>query len=97
MQQVTELQKTLLVRRFPIVSLFFHWNFLTNSFLVDMVPFEKVVQLLSMKTSDTLFVDFVDYWTKSSSEIFKMLKEHLSGHIVKVYQLLNCNNTNETR
>lgn len=60
-------------------------NFVSEAFsYFDMVPFEKVVQLLSMKTSDTLFVDFVDYWTKSSSEIFKMLKEHLSGHIVKI-------------
>ncbi|EPX75012.1 telomerase reverse transcriptase 1 protein Trt1 [Schizosaccharomyces octosporus yFS286] len=52
----------------------------------DLKPFERLASSLATRMKDTIFVDNVEYWTKSFDELFLMLEKHVKQNIVKIGQ-----------
>ncbi|EPY49626.1 telomerase reverse transcriptase 1 protein Trt1 [Schizosaccharomyces cryophilus OY26] len=50
----------------------------------DLTPFERLVSSLANRMKDTLFIDNVEYWTKTFDELYDILEKHISQNIVKI-------------
>ncbi|WBW70543.1 telomerase reverse transcriptase 1 protein Trt1 [Schizosaccharomyces osmophilus] len=50
----------------------------------DLKPFERLASSLATRMKDTIFVDNVEYWTKTFDELFSILEKHLKQSVVKI-------------